>query len=648
MNVRLIAALAITAALASPSPTRAADARLAIVGATVIDGTGATPLTDAVVLIEDRRISAVGPRGAIELPADTRQIDGRGKYVIPGLMDANVHLMLGSSIEFIARYEGRYEELIEEAAQVTLKNGLTTVFDSWGPLQPLLNVRDRIRRRDIVGSRVFVAGNIVGFSGPFGRDFNGAAETTASAALVKRINPIWEENVGPPLIYMTPEQVRVEIRKYLARGIDFLKYGVSGHVFTNFLQFSPAAQSAIIEETHKAGLIVQTHTTSVESLRQAIEAGVDMMQHAASTGPVAIPDSTIDLALARKIPLAVQPRTARRLEVELKQAEDRNPDSITRFNERIRHENQIRLIRAHVPLLLATDAGMMDPDAVEQMSPQLRNDRLTELGEGHFLWLKAMVEKGMTPMEAIVSATRNIAAAYHRLDTLGTIEKGKLADLVVLDRDPLQNIDNMRTISTVIKDGEIVDRDKLPVRPVLTRSRNTRVIVTTDAGDIELELDPARAPVTVANFLKYVDGGLYDGGLFHRTVRPDNQKTQAHPIEVVQGGINPERREQAFPPIPLERTKQTGVWHVAGAVSMARSGPDTARADFFICLDDLPSLDFGGQRNADGQGFAAFGRVVRGLDVVRKIQQSPADGERLTPPIRIVKVARKPLRVSPS
>ena len=472
MKALRVAAIAIAAVVAAGATAIAADARIAIVGATVIDGRGEAPVKDAVVLIEDGRIAAVGPRASVPVPPGTREVDGAGKYVIPGLMDANVHLVLGSAIEFIVRYEGRYEELIEEAAQVTLKNGLTTVFDSWGPLQPLLNVRDRIKRGEAVGSRMFVAGNIVGFSGPFGRDFNSAAETTASRALVKRINPIWEENVGQSLIYMSPEQVRVEIRKYLGRGIDFLKYGVSGHVLTNFLQFSPAAQRAIIEETHKAGLIVQTHTTSVESLRQAIEMGVDMMQHAASTGPVAIPDSTIQLALDRKLYLAVQPRTARRLEIELKQAEERSPDSITRFNERIRHENQIRLVKAHVPLLLATDAGMMDPDAAEQMSPQMRIDRLTELGEGHFHWFKAMVEKGMTPMEAIVSATRNIAAAYHKLDQIGTIEKGKVADLVVLDADPLQDINNIRRISTVIKDGQIVDRDTLPLKRVLTAPRD--------------------------------------------------------------------------------------------------------------------------------------------------------------------------------
>ncbi len=451
-------------------PARAQS--VAIVGATVIDGTGADPVKDAVLVIDAGKITAVGPRARVTIPAGARQIDAAGKYVIPGLMDANVHLVLGSSIEFIARYEGRYEDLIEEAAQVTLKNGLTTVFDSWGPLQPLLNVRDRIRRGETTGSRVFVAGNIVGLSGPFGRDFNQAAQTTASKALVQRVNAVWEENVGPPLMYMTPDQVRVEIRKYLGRGIDFLKFAVSGHVLTNMLQFSPVAQRAIVDEVHKAGLIVQTHTTSVESLRQGIEAGVDMMQHAASTGPVAIPDQTIQLALAHKTYLAVQPRTNRRLEIELKQAEDRTPDSITRFNERVRHENQTRFVKAGLPLLLATDAGMTDPDAVEQMSPTLRTDRLTQLGEGHFLWFRAMVEKGMTPMTAIVSATRNIAAAYHKLDQFGTLEAGKSADLLILDGDPLENIENIRRISTVMKEGQIVDRQRLPLKKVLTAARD--------------------------------------------------------------------------------------------------------------------------------------------------------------------------------
>ena len=107
-------------------------------------------------------------------------------------------------------------------------------------------------------------------------------------------------------------------------------------------------------------------------------------------------------------------------------------------------------------------------------------------------------------------------------------------------------------------------------------------------------------------------------------------------------------RDERFAPIPLERTKDTGVWHVEGAISMGRNGPDTAQSDFFIVLEDTPALDYGGSRNSDGQGFAAFGRVVRGLDVARKIQRAPADGQRLTPGIRIIRIARIPSGVSTS
>jgi len=200
----------------------------------------------------------------------------------------------------------------------------------------------------------------------------------------------------------------------------------------------------------------------------------------------------------------------------------------------------------------------------------------------------------------------------------------------------------------VMKDGQIVDRATLPLKRVLTAPRDTHVIITTEAGDIELELDAQRAPTTVANFFKYVDAGYYNDGEFHRTVRADNQPNEANPIQVVQAGINPAHKQDRFPPIPLERTKDTGVWHVEGAVSMARNGPDTAQADFFICLEDTPALDFGGMRNPDGQGFAAFGRVVRGLDVARKIQRAHAEAQRLTPGIRIIKIVRAPLGVTTS
>jgi len=165
--------------------------------------------------------------------------------------------------------------------------------------------------------------------------------------------------------------------------------------------------------------------------------------------------------------------------------------------------------------------------------------------------------------------------------------------------------------------------------------------VRTELGDILVELYPDQAPLTVSNFLKYVDAGYFDGGRFHRTVRADNQPNDSVKIAVIQGDIDPAHRSDRFPVIPLERTGETGLLHLDGALSMARAGPDTASSSFFICVGDQPELDYGGHRNLDGQGFAAFGRVVEGMDVVMAIHASEADGQTLAPLVEILQVYRR-------
>jgi peptidyl-prolyl cis-trans isomerase A (cyclophilin A) len=173
------------------------------------------------------------------------------------------------------------------------------------------------------------------------------------------------------------------------------------------------------------------------------------------------------------------------------------------------------------------------------------------------------------------------------------------------------------------------------------KTKPVRVLMQTEKGDIELELDAAKAPLTVANFLRYVDAKYYDGGRFHRTVTPTNQPDNKIKIEVIQAGVRADKAKQEFAPIKLERTRDTKLAHVDGAISMARDGPDTATGDFFLCIGPQSELDFGGKRNPDGQGFAAFGKVVKGMDVVKKIQAAPAEGQTLTPAIKILKIARK-------
>ena len=176
---------------------------------------------------------------------------------------------------------------------------------------------------------------------------------------------------------------------------------------------------------------------------------------------------------------------------------------------------------------------------------------------------------------------------------------------------------------------------------------STIVVFETGKGTIEIVVDGAHAPLTAANFLKYVDGRFYDGGRINRAVRPDNTVRHDVEIQVIQFQIDPERRREQFPPVPLERTSVTGLKHLDGAVSMARNGPDTATASFSIAIGDQPEMDFGGRRNPDGQGFAVFGRVIRGMDVVKAIQASPTGQrgaygpESLDPPIAIAKAYRR-------
>ena len=181
-------------------------------------------------------------------------------------------------------------------------------------------------------------------------------------------------------------------------------------------------------------------------------------------------------------------------------------------------------------------------------------------------------------------------------------------------------------------------------------SDQATVVVETTMGAIEVDINQDAAPVTAANFLALVDAGLYDGGIFHRTVTLDNQpdtgeRIPGHPnnaikIEVIQGGIHPDKNPGNVQSIPLERTTATGLRHLDGVISMGRSDPDSASSEFFFCINDQPELDFGGKRNPDGQGFAAFGRVTSGMDVVRAIQQAPHDGQKLTPPVTIRRIVR--------
>lgn len=171
-------------------------------------------------------------------------------------------------------------------------------------------------------------------------------------------------------------------------------------------------------------------------------------------------------------------------------------------------------------------------------------------------------------------------------------------------------------------------------------AQNTnKYVIETEVGNITLEVYPKKAPITVKNFEKYVTKGDFEGATFYRVVRTDNQPKDSIKIEVIQGNFVDYKK--AFPAIKHETTKETGVLHKNGIISMARSNPGTASAAFFICINNQPELDFGGMRNPDGQGFAAFGKVTKGMDIVKKIQAGETDKQTLKKKIKINKIYKR-------
>ena len=165
-----------------------------------------------------------------------------------------------------------------------------------------------------------------------------------------------------------------------------------------------------------------------------------------------------------------------------------------------------------------------------------------------------------------------------------------------------------------------------------------RFEMKTEYGSIIAELYPEKAPVTCKNFLSYITHTKFDSLHFYRVVRLDNQPDNKVKIEVIQGGLGDFDLDSRFPPIVHETTKSTGIKHTDGVISMARLEPGTADTEFFICIGDQPELDFGGKRNPDGQGFAAFGKVVNGMDIVRKIQHLEDNSQMLVNKVAITSI----------
>ena len=452
----------------------------AYVGGTIIDGNGGTPIQNGVLVTDGTRIQAVGRARDVTIPEGAERIDVRGKYLLPGLMDANVHYFPWPSwtyIEFLARYEDRFEEIIEEGAQIALKYGVTSSFDSMGPLDDLVAVRDRINAGETKGSRLFVAGNIVGFRAVFTEPETIAA---ASTPFMDRINARFEINMGPELNWMSPERIYEEMTEYAQR-VDFVKVGVTGDGEPinsevgqrHILRFTPEQLRAMVRAVHEQGKIIQSHHGSAESLQVLVEAGFDMAQHCAHMSSSRVYQRTLDLMVEQGFYCGTQwAPLSDEDQARIRNRDFHGPDGpIGDPNVKYDLENAVLMLEAGIPHLMSTDTGTIDPDVSADWGPSGLGGLgggASGVGEDHFLNMRAMLHRGMTPMQIVQAATRNVASVYRVLDDLGTLETGKIADVLILDANPLDDIENMRRISMVIQNGAPVDREALPLNPILT------------------------------------------------------------------------------------------------------------------------------------------------------------------------------------
>jgi len=463
------------------------DQAVAIVGVTVIDGNGGAAQPNMTILVRGNRIAQIGPRGSVTVPKDARVIDGTGKFATPGFIDTNVHLSLYNNGESMVRYEDRFLDIVIEAAQTELKYGITTVRDSYGALVPLVQVRDSIAHGKLLGPRMLVAGNIVGWGGPKSPLFSNATPTTF---FDEQMMDFIAQGAGEELLDLPPDSLRIAIGKYLDKGPNFVKYGGTAHT-NNLITFSPRQQEALVETVHQRGLFAETHSTNPEPLRISVLAGIDLIQHP-EIHNVPIPDELVKLIVDRKVICSILSNSITgkpwkdylkaQTRTDSARADSLRNDTLKLLQRaktgwELRRERQAKLtaIRRGNAEKLIKGGCITTPSTDTYLSgaPEFSRTPRTDLhlmpGTATLAAIEGLVELGMTPSQAIVAATKNGAIASQGLKDFGTLESGKLADLLVLDADPTVDIHNIRKLSLVMKDGAVIDRDRLPEKPVWTR-----------------------------------------------------------------------------------------------------------------------------------------------------------------------------------
>jgi imidazolonepropionase-like amidohydrolase len=352
-------------------------------------------------------------------------------------------------------------------------------------------VRDAIAQGAAVGPRILAAGNIVGWGGPYSVSFS-LTRPQGLTRFQEEMNDFVAQGGGEELMGLSPVELGVAINAYLDRGPDFLKYGGTSHFSEpTFIGFSPEAQRMLVEETHKRGRVAETHATTPEGLRIALQAGIDLVQHPEILDSKPMPDDVVAMLREHDVVCSMlvssmtgdawKKHLKDKEEVEKKRREAETTSGRKPVREKtsaeqrkeaeeigagleLRRSNAQKLIQGGCRVTVGTDSYWAAAPELQRQPKPVAQDH----GIGTILAIEGLVELGMTPAQALVAGTRNGAFAARGLTDYGTIEAGKLADLVLLEADPLADIHNIQKVRAVIKDGREVDLKALPARRVLS------------------------------------------------------------------------------------------------------------------------------------------------------------------------------------
>jgi imidazolonepropionase-like amidohydrolase len=461
VGVHVIVVLASLLGFLMPGAAGAESRWLAVVGGTVIDGTGGAPRPDTTILIDGERIAAIGPTGDVKVPAKARIVNAAGKWVIPGLIDAHVHFFQSGGLytrpDIIDRrsvqpYEKEIERVREELPRTFARyiaSGVTSVIDVGGPFWTfdVRSLAERIPR----APRVAVAGPLLANASP--QELQGLDD--------------------PPMLSVaTPEDARAAIERLLPHKPDMIKIWLVPSK-RDLHQEMPWVRAAI-SASKAAGLPVIVHVTRPAWAQTVVAAGADILAH--SITEAIIDDATLAMMKKNKVVYT----TTLVVDESYRQV-FAGRIRLLDIERRLGDPQAIRSLVRVDPLpfdMTATDWAQPAPpqgpdDTAAQNLKRVQQEGITiaagsdagNIGTLHgpalHRELELMVEAGLTPMQALLAATQGSARAMHRLNDLGGLEAGKLADLVVLDGDPLADISNTQNIAHVVKNGIIFDLDEI-------------------------------------------------------------------------------------------------------------------------------------------------------------------------------------------